>query len=63
VAKFNSSLVLQGSVKQFGTTLFDEAYSVAVDSTSNVYVAGLAGGDLFGNQAGNFDAFIYKEVA
>ena len=63
VAKFNSSLVLQGTVMQFGTSLSDEAYSVAVDSTSNLYVAGLTGGDLFGNQAGSYDAFIYKEVA
>ena len=63
VAKFNSSLVLQGTVKQFGTSELDEAYSVAVDSARNVYVAGRSRGDLFGNNAGESDAFIYKEVA
>jgi ethanolamine utilization microcompartment shell protein EutS len=63
VAKFNSSLVLQGTVKQFGTSELDEAYSVAVDSARFVFVAGCSGGDVFGNNAGESDAFIYKEVA
>jgi len=63
VAKFNSSLVLQGTVKQFGTTEWDAAYSVAVDSTSSVHVAGYTEVDLFGSQAGAGDAFVYKEVA
>ena len=63
VAKFNSSLDLQGTVQQFGTSENDVAYSVAVDSTRNVYVAGSSLGDLFGDNAGDSDAFIYKEVA
>jgi hypothetical protein len=63
VAKFNSSLVLQGTVKQFGTTEWDAAYSVAVDSTSSVHVGGYTEGDLFGSQAGEGEAFVYKEVA
>ena len=66
VAKFNSSLVMQGTVQQFGTSENDEAYSVAVDGASNVYVAGTIGDDLFGVPEGHFDsfdAFVYKEVA
>ena len=63
VAKFNSSLDLQGTVQQFGTSENDVAYSVAVDSTRNVYVAGSSLGDLFGDNAGDSDAFVYKEVA
>jgi hypothetical protein len=63
VAKFNSSLVLQGTVKQFGTTEDDLAYSIAVDSTSSVHVGGYTEGDLFGSQAGEGEAFVYKEVA
>jgi hypothetical protein len=63
VAKFNSSLVLQGTVKQFGTSADDFAYSVAVDGLGNVYVAGLTYGELFGLSSGGADAFVLKEVA
>jgi septum formation inhibitor MinC len=63
VAKFTSSLVLQGTVKQFGTSEVDLAYSVAVDAVGNVYVAGDTTGDLFGPNSGSYDTFVLKEVA
>jgi ethanolamine utilization microcompartment shell protein EutS len=63
VARFNSSLVLQGTVKQFGTSELDAAYSVAVDAAGNVYVAGDTTGDLFGPNSGSYDTFVLKEVA
>jgi hypothetical protein len=61
VAKFNSSLVLQGTVKQFGTTGNDGASSIAVDGSGNVYVAGVTDGAFtdFTNQ-GTFDGFVAK---
>jgi hypothetical protein len=63
VARFNSSLVLQGIVQQFGTSEYDVAYSVAVDAAGNVYVAGDTAGDLFGPNNGSYDTFVLKEVA
>jgi hypothetical protein len=59
VAKFNSSLVLQGTVKQYGTTGEDIAYSIAVDGSGNVYVAGYTDGAFLGNtNQGNADAVV-----
>lgn len=44
--------------QQFGTTSFDVAESVAVDSDGSVYVAGNTRGNLAGANAGNSDAFV-----
>jgi hypothetical protein len=61
LAKFNSSLVLQGTVKQFGTTGQDCAFSIAVDGSGNVYVAGYTDGAFTGNtNLGGFDGFLAK---
>jgi putative transposon-encoded protein len=61
VAKFNSSLVLQGTVKQFGTSADDIAYSVAVDGLGNVYVAGDTSGTFAGNTSQGYeDVFVAK---
>jgi chitodextrinase len=54
VAKFNSSLVLQGSAWQIGSTGDDVATSVAVSATGDaVYITGMAGGVLPSLVAGN----------
>ena len=61
VAKFNSSLVLQGTVKQFGTTGEDEVFSIAVDGSDNVFVAGQTIGAFTGNtNLGGYDGFLAK---
>jgi hypothetical protein len=61
VAKFNSSLVLQGTVKQFGTTGGEVANSIAVDGSGNVYVAGYTDGAFAGyTNLGNYDSFVAK---
>jgi hypothetical protein len=61
LAKFNSSLVLQGTVKQFGTTGDEVANSIAVDDSGNVYVAGYTDGAFTGNtNLGGLDGFVAK---
>ena len=61
VAKFNSSLVLQGSVKQFGTTGGEDVTSLAVDGSGNVYVAGTTRGVFIGNtNLGRLDGYVAK---
>ena len=62
VMMFNSSLVLQG-VNQFGTAGDEGAFSVAVNSSGNVYITGITDGDLFGSNSGEYDIFVLKEVA
>jgi hypothetical protein len=49
--------------RQFGTDSYDYAYSVAVDGTGAIIVAGTTWGDLKGTQAGDGDAFIRKLTA
>jgi hypothetical protein len=45
---------------QFGERGVDEASSVAVDDSGNVYVAGTTDGDLGGSNKGGLDAFLIK---
>jgi hypothetical protein len=59
VAKYNSNGRRQW-VNQFGTPGLDEAQGVAVDAAGNVYVTGETAGSLFGNLAGDSDAWIVK---
>ncbi len=46
--------------KQIGTTNKDWAYSVAVDGSDNVYIAGRTQGDMDGTNAGGPDTFLVK---
>ncbi|GAI17324.1 unnamed protein product, partial [marine sediment metagenome] len=49
--------------KQFGTSTYDEAYDVAVDTFDNVYVVGQTYGALPGQtSSGDGDAFLVKFV-
>ena len=51
----------QGWARQFGSAGPDEATSVAVDATGNVYVAGWADGGVDGEiGAGSYDSFVRK---
>ena len=45
---------------QFGTTRSDDARSVAVDDSGNVYIAGDTFGSFGGPNAGSFDMFLLK---
>jgi len=47
-------------LNQIGTSSWDEAWAVAVDSEGNPYVAGYTGGELGGSQHGAMDSFIAK---
>jgi hypothetical protein len=46
--------------KQFGTSSYDFGYSVATDSSGNVFVAGLTQGSLLGLNLGSSDVFLTK---
>ena len=51
----------QTFMKQFGSSGFDSAQGVAIDSSGNVYIAGYTGGTLLGgSSAGGGDAFLTK---
>jgi len=63
VAKFNSSLVLQGTINEFGSSGDDQAWTIAVDGEGSIYVAGYTSDVLFGSSAGYYDAFLMKVVA
>jgi hypothetical protein len=61
LAKYDSSTGNRVWTKQLGTTSFDIANSVAIDSNNNVYITGYTDGDLGGNtSAGSNDAFLAK---
>jgi hypothetical protein len=51
---------VQNWITQLGSAAEDAAYSVTVDSSANVYVAGAAGGSIAGTYpyAGGYDAFV-----
>ena len=59
VAKFDSNGNLQW-VTQFGTSDFDEAYGIALDTSSNIFLTGWTLGDLGGPNAGLYDAWLAK---
>jgi hypothetical protein len=46
--------------KQLGTSAYDVANGVSVDSNNNVYITGYTGGSLDGSTAGGLDAFLTK---
>lgn len=59
IAKFDSN----GNVvwiRQFGTTAFDEAYSVTTDRQGNVFATGWTQGNLGGTNAGLYDVWVTK---
>ncbi|MBD2156993.1 SBBP repeat-containing protein [Leptolyngbya sp. FACHB-16] len=47
-------------VEQFGSAGDDEAYSLYIDGSDNLYVAGYTDGDLGGTNAGSYDAWVAK---
>jgi uncharacterized delta-60 repeat protein len=59
VAKYNSSGKLQWK-QQLGTSSTDYSSDVTTDSSGNVYISGLTGGDLAGRHKGGFDAWVAK---
>ena len=60
LAKYESDGTKQWT-KQLGTTVYDVALGVAIDSNNNVFITGRTGGDLDGNtNAGPNDIFLTK---
>ena len=60
VVKYNATGTKQWT-KQLGTTSYDLAAGVAIDSSSNVYVAGSTEGGIDGNsRLGDRDLFVVK---
>jgi len=59
LAKYDSAGTIKWT-KQLGSTGYDRAQCVAVDSNNNVYIAGQTGGALDGTSAGSYDAFLAK---
>ena len=60
VAKFNASGVNQWTI-QLGTNKYDQAYSIAIDNSGNIYITGESSGGLDGNtNLGSYDLFIVK---
>jgi len=60
LVKYNSSGTKQWT-KQLGTNNSDEGYGVTTDSSDNIYVTGVTGGDLDGNtSSGGRDIFLVK---
>ena len=57
--KYDAAGTLQWT-RQFGTSTYDDAWSVAVDAWDHVYVAGHTWGSLGADHAGMEDAFVRK---
>ncbi len=47
-------------VKQFGTAEDDEAYSLYIDKSDNIFISGYTDGNLGGTNAGSYDAWVAK---
>jgi hypothetical protein len=59
IVKMNAAGVVQWR-KQIGSSTYDRASGLAIDSNNNVYVAGVTNGAFDGNaQLGSYDAFLY----
>jgi hypothetical protein len=59
LAKYNSNLVRQWG-RQLGTTNFDNATGVAINSSGSVYITGYTNGNLSSTNAGIYDIFLTK---
>jgi len=60
LVKYNSEGTKQWT-RQLGTTSFDYASGIAVDTSGNIYICGSTFGDLDGNtSAGSYDMFLVK---
>lgn len=59
LTKFNEQGDLQW-VEQFGSAGDDEAYSLFIDESDNLFVAGYTNGNLGGTNAGSFDAWLAR---
>ncbi len=59
MVKYNSAGEIQW-IRQLGTTEYDTAYGVAIDTSDNIYVAGYTKGALTGTNFGGADFFIVK---
>jgi hypothetical protein len=62
LAKYDSSTGDRVWTKQLGTSSYDGAQYVAIDSNNNVYITGYTEGDLGGPNAGSGDAFLAKYI-
>ena len=59
LAKYNSDGTVEWT-KQLGTSSYDQANGVAIDSNNNVYITGYTDGSLDGSNAGSYDVFLAK---
>ncbi len=59
LTKFDDQGNLQW-VEQFGSAGDDEAYSLYIDRSDNIFVAGYTDGNLAGTNAGSFDAWVAR---
>lgn len=59
LTKFDQTGELQW-VEQFGGAGDDQAYSLYIDQSDNIFVAGYTDGDLEGENAGSYDAWVTK---
>ena len=60
LVKYDSSTGTKLWTKMLGTTAYDSANSVAIDSNNNVYITGQTADNLDGQNTGFDDAFLAK---